>query len=132
MSRKQSLRKKFNQQKSCADARGIELQLTFEQWVTWWGDDIKFRGKRAGQLQMQRFRDQGPYAIGNIKKGTPQQNAKTAGALRRNRSQTSAAERHQRDLDACIYATSLDVATESEEIDSYSSFLPEKVFRFGY
>jgi hypothetical protein len=127
-----SLREKFNRQKARAAARGIEWQLSFDQWVTWWGEDINLRGKGVGQLQMQRFGDKGPYAIWNIKKGTPQQNSKTMGALRRNHNQQAASDRHQRNLDAAIHAPSLDPPDDSEEIDSYSGFLQNKVFRFGY
>lgn len=132
MSDPSSLRVKYNRQKSQAAARGIEWQISFEQWVTWWGEDIKLRGRGVGLLQMQRFGDKGPYAIWNIKKGTQQQNSKTMGALRRNRNQRSAGDRHQRELDAHIHAPSLEPPNDSEEIDSYSSFLQSKVFRFGY
>ena len=72
--------KAYQSQKSGATARGIEWKLTFREWRDWWGDDIDKRGRGANQLQMQRFNDSGPYAIGNITKGTPKQNAATAAA----------------------------------------------------
>jgi len=70
--------KSYQAQKSGAIRRGIEWKLTFREWRDWWGDDIDKRGRGANQLQMQRFNDTGPYALGNIVKGTPAQNAATA------------------------------------------------------
>ena len=76
-------RKKYEQQKRSAASRGIEWGLTFEQWLDWWGEDLDRRGVGTSNLQMQRPADRGPYAIGNIRKGTPRDNMKTAGAMRR-------------------------------------------------
>lgn len=63
-------------------SRRIEWELTFEQWVEWWGDDIELRGQGSDNLQMQRINDTGPYALGNIVKGTPKQNTATANEQR--------------------------------------------------
>ena len=55
-------------QKSTARARGIEFNLTFDQWKDWWGEDIDKRGIGEGKLVMARFNDEGAYELGNIKK----------------------------------------------------------------
>ncbi len=54
--------------------RGIEWQLTFEEWLAWWGDNIDNRGCKSGQLVMARFNDTGPYSLSNIKKITANDN----------------------------------------------------------
>lgn len=72
------LLKKFQSQRSGAMTRRIGWELTFEQWLEWWGDDVDRRGRGPNDLQMQRINDAGPYALGNIVKGTPKQNAATA------------------------------------------------------
>lgn len=88
----------FSVQRHNAGRRGIEWELTFEQWLEWWGDDIERRGVHPGDLQMQRIADAGPYALGNIKKGTPKQNAQTRAAVLRNRQGREAVQlRHERD-----------------------------------
>ncbi|NIE67463.1 hypothetical protein [Burkholderia sp. Ax-1719] len=74
----------FNVQRHNAKRRGIGWDLTFEQWIQWWGEDIERRGTGPCCLQMQRFGDSGPYALGNIKKGTPHQNSVTASIVRQN------------------------------------------------
>lgn len=75
----------FHKQKENARSRGIGWELSFKQWVEWWGEDLDRRGCRADQLQMQRFADTGPYALGNIRKGYPRDNAKTTATMRLNR-----------------------------------------------
>lgn len=66
--------KAFKAQRSQAKYRGIGWELTYEQWRTWWGDDIAKRGTSLGDLQMMRRFDSGPYSLGNIEKGTAQAN----------------------------------------------------------
>ncbi len=67
----------YRSQKHNAARRGIGWELTFKQWCDWWGEDIERRGTRRGCLQMQRYMDRGPYALGNIKKGEPADNVRT-------------------------------------------------------
>lgn len=88
----------FSVQRHNAGRRGIGWELTFEQWLEWWGNDIERRGVHPGDLQMQRIADAGPYALGNIKKGTPKQNAQTRAAVLRNRQGIEAVQlRRERD-----------------------------------
>ncbi|CAG9205621.1 conserved hypothetical protein [Burkholderia gladioli] len=88
----------FQTQRHNAGRRGIEWELTFEQWLDWWGDDIERRGVHPHNLQMQRIADSGPYALGNIKKGHPKQNAQTRAVVLRNRQGCEAVQlRRERD-----------------------------------
>ncbi len=66
------------QRNEAISIRGIEWNLTFDQWLAWWGDDIWNRGCRAGQLVMARYGDQGAYEIGNIRKASPGENNREA------------------------------------------------------
>jgi hypothetical protein len=52
-----------------AMARGIDWDLTFDEWMEIWQASGKFaeRGLRAGQYVMARNGDTGPYAVGNVK-----------------------------------------------------------------
>lgn len=86
--------------------RGIGWELTFDQWLEFWGADLDRRGNGTDSLQMQRFADSGPYAVGNIRKGRPQQNVKTASAVRKNKASARAAAEHQKRLDAMMFAPS--------------------------
>ena len=96
----------FKQQKQRAKQRGIEFNLTFEEWLDFWGEDISKRGKGKGQLQMQRFHDSGAYEIGNIKKGTAKDNAKTRGACRRLASAVRAKNNHESNLNRLMFEES--------------------------
>jgi len=64
----------YTNQKNKAAKRGIEFNLTFEEWLEWWGDDLIHRGRKRNQLQMCRHNDTGPYEVGNIYKGTQAEN----------------------------------------------------------
>lgn len=84
---------KYQTQKSNAKIRGIDFLLTFQEWCEFWGEDIERRGTGPNDLQMQRKCDTGPYAIGNISKGTPKQNAVTReNMLRKSKSEQAALE----------------------------------------
>ena len=60
--------KAFNSQKQSAKKRGIEFDLTFDQWISWWMSTGHFedRGKTVGKYQMCRFNDSGAYDLNNI------------------------------------------------------------------
>lgn len=76
-------RQRFTTQKGGAARRGIEWKFTFPQWLEWWGEDYFRRGTGHDQLQMQRYHDKGVYELGNVHKGYPRDNSKTAGACTR-------------------------------------------------
>jgi hypothetical protein len=63
------MRRQFNQQKSNAKRRGIDWQLTFEEWRKIWADSgkLELRGRNSGQYCMSRPGDQGPYAVDNVR-----------------------------------------------------------------
>lgn len=65
-------------QKDNARRRNIEFSLTFNDWVTWWGDDINKRGTGPLDICMARLGDTGPYALDNIKKLTMAENTREA------------------------------------------------------
>lgn len=67
---------KYRMQKLHSKQRGIEFKLTYQEWIDWWGEDIKFRGRGLGKLQMCRKEDKGAYELGNIFKSTHEQNMK--------------------------------------------------------
>lgn len=59
---------KFRQQRCSAAARGVEWQMTFDEWWAVWQASGKWhlRGARDGQYVMGRHGDVGPYAVGNV------------------------------------------------------------------
>jgi len=61
-------RNKYHAQKCGARIRGIDFNLTFDQWWDWWQQTRKYpqRGKGKGKYVMARFGDIGPYELGNI------------------------------------------------------------------
>ena len=61
-------------QRNTSKQRGVEFNLTFEQWRDWWGDDFDNRGRKMLQLCMCRYGDTGPYELGNIYKATNAEN----------------------------------------------------------
>lgn len=69
-------RQKYYFHKRAAELRGIEFLFTFDEWLTTWEQSghLHERGCRKGQYVMARLGDRGPYAVGNVKIITCQQN----------------------------------------------------------
>jgi hypothetical protein len=78
-------REAYKAQRANARRRGIAWDLTFDQWLAWWGADLVRRGVGPDRLQMQRIGDAGPYALGNIRKGYPRDNMRTYSIVCANR-----------------------------------------------
>ena len=97
---------RFCAQKLNAQRRGIEFKLTFQEWLDWWGEDLHLRGSKPWQLQMQRMHDKGAYEIGNIVKGNPAKNARTAANVRRSSRQQELKRQHQESLDRAMFEES--------------------------
>ena len=59
---------KYACQKGKAKHRGIEFNLTYEEWWDIWEKSGKWeeRGVNKGQYAMSRYGDQGAYEIGNV------------------------------------------------------------------
>lgn len=68
-------REAYRRQRLHARRRGIPFNLSFHQWVLWWGVDIWKRGRGDGKLQMCRLNDEGCYELGNIYKATCNENS---------------------------------------------------------
>ena len=81
----QSPRGRYVGQKIEAEQRGVTREITFDEWLAWWGDDLPKRGPGKDGLVMARYKDAGPYKIGNIYKATLSQNASDAHKFRRER-----------------------------------------------
>jgi len=62
-------------QRHTSKQRGIEFNLTFEEFVEFWGNDFERRGTGYGQLQMGRYGDVGAYEVGNIYMVTKEENS---------------------------------------------------------
>ena len=71
----------WDKQRQLAARRGIQFNLTYEEWFTWWHEALAQRGSGAergkvhGQWMMCRLHDQGPYEVGNIYCGTQADNS---------------------------------------------------------
>lgn len=125
-------RRKYWSQRSGAKTRGIGWELTFQQWLDWWGEDLDRRGQGVDGLQMQRVADQGPYALGNIRKGHPRDNSHTYSVVLQNRKSVEASRAHQAALDAIEPEPADDPADpEDELISSYMSRDPDRPSNFG-
>jgi hypothetical protein len=60
--------KRYAMQRNKARHRGIEWNLTFDEWFGWWLENGHYheRGRRKGEYVMARFGDVGPYSLDNI------------------------------------------------------------------
>lgn len=67
----------FHARRAGAKQRGIPFLMTFEEWWAIWQDSGKWeqRGCHRGQYVMARFRDAGPYAVGNVRICTREENS---------------------------------------------------------
>ena len=69
-------RKNYRAQKYHAQRRGIQFNITYQDWLSWWGADINRRGNNSNDLCMARYGDTGPYELDNVYKTTIAQNLK--------------------------------------------------------
>jgi hypothetical protein len=69
-------KRRYAVQKGDAKRRGIAFLLTFEEWLGIWQESghINESGSFAGQYCMARYGDKGPYAVGNIRICTIEEN----------------------------------------------------------
>lgn len=61
-------RGKYVSQKVCAHQRGVDFNLTFEEWWGIWTRSRRWnqRGCKKGQYVMARYADEGAYESGNV------------------------------------------------------------------
>ena len=80
MTRDKKLYAAFYSQRHSARLRNIEFLLTYEEWLQIWIDSghLSERGRKKDQYVMARFGDKGPYAVGNVKIVTANQNMSEA------------------------------------------------------
>jgi hypothetical protein len=73
-------RHKYACHKSKAKARGVEFNLTYEEWWDIWEKSGKWnqRGCRKGQYVMSRYNDMGAYEVGNVFIQTQTENRREA------------------------------------------------------
>lgn len=71
-------RDKYHSHRSNAKKVGKEFLLTFEEWLKIWVDSGHYheRGHYKGQYVMARYGDKGPYAVGNVKIITFEENSR--------------------------------------------------------
>lgn len=67
-------RQKYAQHKANAKARGIDFDLTFDEWWEIWQPRFNQRGTAPGQYQMCRTQDEGPYSAVNVRIDTVEAN----------------------------------------------------------
>jgi len=72
-----SANRKYNQQKNQAKIRGVEFNISFEDWMKVWLDSGHWnqRGKTRGSYNMSRINDTGPYQYDNVFIQSHEQNA---------------------------------------------------------
>lgn len=56
----------FSTQRKNARERGIEWEMTFDEWWTIWRPYYHMRGRGTNELCMAREGDQGAYKVGNV------------------------------------------------------------------
>lgn len=78
-------RLRYEQHKQSASQRGIEFDLTFDEWKSIWGLHIANRGRNKGQLVMARQKDEGGYSKGNVRIATHSENVREAVVLKTKR-----------------------------------------------
>ena len=88
--RKRSIKSAFYDHKKGAARGHIPFLLTFEEWLKIWVDSghMHERGCRKGEYVMARFGDKGPYAIGNVKIITCNENCSDANRGRKRSDET--------------------------------------------
>src|SRR6476660_2333550 len=71
------LRAAYSNQKHSAKKLGIPFLFTFEQWSEWWHELWSQRCRKAGQLQMGRKGNSGPFSPDNVEGATKEEKQKS-------------------------------------------------------
>jgi len=58
---------RYRQHKANAKRRGIEFDMSFDEWWALWRPHFENRGRESGQVQMCRTADDGAYRPGNVR-----------------------------------------------------------------
>ncbi len=69
-----SPRDRYAQHKSSAKQRGVEFDMTFDEWWQIWQSRFEQRGRQAGKMQMCRAGDVGAYRSGNVRIASIEEN----------------------------------------------------------
>jgi hypothetical protein len=77
-------RGRYAQHRANAKNRGVEWQLTFEDWWAVWEPHWDQRGPHANGAIMCRIQEPGPYSPDNVRIGTKSQNTQQWWDNRRN------------------------------------------------
>lgn len=56
----------FSAQRNNSKERGIDFEMTFDEWWTIWEPYFHMRGRGKNELCMARNGDAGPYKVGNV------------------------------------------------------------------
>lgn len=67
-------RMRYRQHKASAKARGIDFDMTFEEWWAIWEPYYERRGRTVGAMHMCRKADAGGYTVGNVRIDTMEAN----------------------------------------------------------
>lgn len=67
-------RKCWLDQRATSKRRGVEFNLTFEEYCEFWGSDFRKKGRKMTAMCMGRYDDRGAYEVGNIYKCTNGEN----------------------------------------------------------
>jgi hypothetical protein len=83
--------KKYNMQKYNAGTRGIDFEISFDDWYAIWQQSGKWdqRGKGKNKYVMSRHNDIGPYKVGNVSIKSQEENTREANAGDKNPSKRS-------------------------------------------
>ena len=76
---------KYRKQAANAKKRGVEFNLTFDEWWDLWADHWEERGKGSDQYCMCRTNDEGAYEVGNVRIDTCRNNILESNAIRRSK-----------------------------------------------
>lgn len=88
-----SPRVKYAKHRHNAAERGIEFDLTFDEWWAIWEPHFSRRGRTTAMpMQMCRTRDEGGYTLGNVRIATIKENAAERGVAQRVASAASFAQ----------------------------------------
>lgn len=74
---------KYALHRSQAGRRGIAFTLTFDEWWAIWEPHWEKRGSGGQQMCMCRTRDEGAYALGNVRIATNKENRQEAAVAKK-------------------------------------------------
>lgn len=105
----------FSSARSKARRAGVSWNLSFDEWLEWWGKDLDKMGRGQNDLRMVRISESEPFSLENLRKVDAIQLGKILSSRHRNKACSAYSDENIFRKDAMVYSPSKDDDDDSTD-----------------